>query len=76
MLFVDHKTKLLYSSFQETKSDKEACQPKLDYETFAKRYNVDIDECHTNSCAFCTVIFQKEIEAKRQNISFSRVNLT
>jgi hypothetical protein len=75
MLWVDHRTKPVYPYFQETKSCKEACQSKRDYETFAKRYNVDIDKGHTNNCAFRTVIFQKEIEAKGQNISVSRVNL-
>jgi chloramphenicol O-acetyltransferase len=78
MIFVDHKTKLVYPYFQETKTKTgaEACSSKRDYETFAKRYNVDIDKYHTDNGAFRTLIFQKEIEAKGQNISFSGVTHT
>jgi hypothetical protein len=36
MLFVDHKTRLVYPSFQESKTASEACRSKCDYETFAK----------------------------------------
>jgi hypothetical protein len=36
MIFVDRKTKLVHPSFQETKTGKEACRSKHDYETFAK----------------------------------------
>jgi hypothetical protein len=39
-----------------------------------KNYNVDIDKDHTNNGAFRTVIFQKEIDSKVQNISFSGAN--
>jgi hypothetical protein len=59
MLFVDHKTKLVYPSFQETKTGAEACRSKRDYETFAKRYNVNIGKYHTYNGAFRTAIFQK-----------------
>jgi hypothetical protein len=34
MLFVDHKTRLVYPSFQESKTVSEACQSKCDYEKF------------------------------------------
>jgi hypothetical protein len=61
VLFIDHKTKLVYPSFQETKSGEEACQSNRDYETFAKCYNVDIDKYHTDNGALRTVVFQKEI---------------
>jgi hypothetical protein len=70
MLFVDQKTKLVYPSFQEKNSGAGACRSKRDYETFAKRYNVNIDKCHTDNGALRTEIFQKEIETKGQNISF------
>jgi hypothetical protein len=33
MLFVDHKTRLVYPSFQESKTASEACRSKCDYET-------------------------------------------
>jgi hypothetical protein len=59
MLFVDHKTKLVYPSFQETNSGEEACRYKRDYKTFAKRYNVDINKYHTDNGAFLTVVFKK-----------------
>jgi hypothetical protein len=36
MLFVDHKTRLVYPSFQESKTASEACRSKCDYETFSK----------------------------------------
>jgi hypothetical protein len=43
-MFVDHKTKLVYPSFQETKTGEEACGSKFNSEIFSKRYNVDIDK--------------------------------
>ena len=74
MLFVDHKTKLVYPSFQETKASEEACRSKRDYETFSKRYDVDVQRYHTDNGAFRTTTFQKEIDNKGQNLSFSGVN--
>jgi hypothetical protein len=52
MLFVDHKTRLVYPSFQESKTASEACRSKCDYETFTKRYNVTIDSYHADNGAF------------------------
>jgi hypothetical protein len=37
MLFVDHKTRLVYPSFQESKTASEACRSKCDYDKFAQR---------------------------------------
>jgi hypothetical protein len=74
MMSVDHKTKVVYPSFQETKTGKEACRSKRDYETFAKCYKVEIDKYHTDSGAFPTAIFQKEIDSKGQKLSVSGVN--
>jgi hypothetical protein len=42
MLFIDHKTRLVYPSFQESKTASEACQSKCDYEKFAQRYQVTV----------------------------------
>jgi hypothetical protein len=42
MLFVDHKTHLVYPSFQESKTASEACRSKCDYEKFAHRYQVTV----------------------------------
>jgi hypothetical protein len=49
------------------------CRSKSGYETFAKRYNVDIDKHHTDNGAFRKATFKKEIEANGQNIRFSGV---
>jgi hypothetical protein len=35
MLFIDHKTRLVYPSFQESKTAAEACCSKCDYEKFS-----------------------------------------
>jgi hypothetical protein len=37
MLFVDHKTRLVYPSFQESKTASEACRSKCDYEKLAQQ---------------------------------------
>jgi hypothetical protein len=52
MLFVDHKTRLVYPSFQESKTASEACRSKCDYEKFTKRYNVTVDSYHSDNGAF------------------------
>jgi chloramphenicol O-acetyltransferase len=59
MLFVDHKTRLVYPSFQESKTALEACRSKCDYETFAKQYNVTINSYHADNGAFRSEAFQK-----------------
>jgi hypothetical protein len=74
MLFVDHKTSLVYPSFQESKTASEACRSKCDYETFAKRYNVTIDSYHAENGAFRSEIFQKSIDNNNQKLNFSGVN--
>jgi hypothetical protein len=43
MLVVDHKTRLVYPSFQESKTASEACRSKWDYENFEKRYKVNVE---------------------------------
>jgi hypothetical protein len=62
MLFVDHKTRLVYPSFQESKTASEACRSKCDYETFVKRYNITIDSYHADNGAFRSEILQKSID--------------
>jgi hypothetical protein len=74
MLFVDHKTCLVYPSFQESKTASEACRSKCYYETFAKRYNVTIDSYNADNGAFRSETFQKSIEGKNQKLHFSGVN--
>jgi chloramphenicol O-acetyltransferase len=67
MLFLDHKTRLVYPSFQESKTASEACRSKCDYEKFAKQYNVTVDSYHANNGAFRSETFQKSIEDKTRN---------
>jgi hypothetical protein len=74
MHFVDHKTRLVYPSFQESKNASEACRSKCDYETFAKRYNITIDSYHDDNGAFRSEIFQKSIDNKNQKLNLSGVN--
>jgi hypothetical protein len=74
MLFVDHKTLLVYPLFQESKTASEACQSKCDYKTFAKRYNVTIDSYHDDNGAFRYEAFQKSIDNNNQKLNFSGVN--
>jgi hypothetical protein len=74
MLIVDHKTRLVYPSFQESKTASEACRSKCDNETFAKRYNITIDSYHAENGAFRSEIFQKSIDNNNQKLNFSGVN--
>jgi hypothetical protein len=74
MLFVDHKTRLVYPSFQESKTASEACQSKWDYEKFAQRYQVTVKSYHAENGAFRSKTFQKSIDNKNQQLNFSGVN--
>jgi hypothetical protein len=74
MLFVDHKTRLVYPSFQESKTASGDCCSKCDYETFSKRYNITIDYSHADNGAFRSETFQKSIDYKNQKLNFSGVN--
>jgi transposase InsO family protein len=74
MIFVDHKTRLVYPSFQESKTASEACHSKCDYEKFAQRYQVTVDSYHADNGAFCSETFQKSNDNKNQKLHFSGVN--
>jgi hypothetical protein len=74
MLFVDHKTRLVYPSFQESKTALEACRSKCDYETFTKQYNATINLYHADNGAFRSEAFQKSIDKNHQKLNFSGVN--
>jgi IS30 family transposase len=74
MLFVDHKTRLVYPSFQESKTASEACRSKCDYETFTKRCNVKINSYHADNGSFRSESFQKLIDNKNHKLHFSGVN--
>jgi hypothetical protein len=71
MLFVDHKTRLVYPSFQASKTATEAFRSKCDYEKFAQRYNYSY---HADNGAFRSETFQKDIDNKNQKLNFSGVN--
>jgi hypothetical protein len=74
MLFVDHKTRLVYPSFQEYKTASEDCRSKCDYETFAKRYSVTIYYYHADNGAFRSETFQKSTDSKNQKLNFNGVH--
>jgi transposase InsO family protein len=74
MLFVDHKTRLVYPLFQESKTASEACRSKCDYEKFTKRYQITVNSYHADNGAFRSETFQKSIEDKNQKLHFSGVN--
>jgi hypothetical protein len=74
MLFVDHKTRLVYPSLQDSKTASEACRSKYDYEKFAQRYQVTVKSYHAENGAFDTETFQKAIKNKNQRLNSSGVN--
>jgi chloramphenicol O-acetyltransferase len=74
MLFVNHKTRLVYPSFKESKTAFEACRSKCDYEKFAQRYQVTVKSYHADNGAFRSKTFQKAIDNKNQQPNFSGVN--
>jgi hypothetical protein len=67
MLFIGHNTRLVYPSFQESKTASAACRSKCDYEKFAQRYQV-------SNGAFRTKTFQKAVDNKNQRLNFRSVN--
>jgi hypothetical protein len=71
MLFVDHKTRLVYPSCQESKTATEAGRSKCDYEKFAKRYHITMGLYYADNGAFRSETFQKAIDSKNQKLNFS-----
>jgi hypothetical protein len=65
MLFVDHKTRLVYPSFQESKTATEAYRSKCDYDKSSKRYHVTVDSYHADNGAFRSETFQKATDSKK-----------
>jgi hypothetical protein len=74
ILSVHHKTRLLYPSFQESKTAPEACRSKCDYEKFAQQYQVTVKSYHADNGAFRSETFQKGNGNKNQQRNFSGVN--
>jgi hypothetical protein len=74
MLFIDYKRRLVYPSFQESKTASEACRSKCDYEKFAQRYQVTTKSYHAENGALHSETFQKSIGNKNQRLNFSGVN--
>jgi hypothetical protein len=74
MLFVDHKTRLVYPSFQELKTASEACRSKCDYDKFAQGYQATVKSYHADNGAFRSKTFQKAIDNKNQQLNFSGVS--
>jgi hypothetical protein len=72
MIFVDHKTHLVYPLFQESKTASEACQSKCNYEIFTKRYKFNIESYHADNGAFRTKTFQKDIDSKNQKLTIAK----
>jgi hypothetical protein len=69
MLVVDHKTRLVYPLFQESKTASEACRSKYDYEKFTQRYQVTVNSYHADNGVFCSEKFQKSIDNKKPETS-------
>jgi hypothetical protein len=74
MLLVDHKTRLVYPSFQESKTASEACSSKCEYKKVAQRYQVTVKSYHADNGEFRSKTFQKAIDNKNQQLHFSGVN--
>jgi hypothetical protein len=74
MLFIDYKTRLVYPSFQESKTASEACRSKYDYEKFAQQYQVTVKSYHADNGAFGSETFQKTNDNKNQHLNLSGVN--
>jgi hypothetical protein len=74
MLFIDHKTRLVYPSFQESKTASEACRSKCDYEKFEQWYQVKVNSYHADNGAFHSETFKKEIDNRNQKLHFSGIN--
>jgi predicted GTPase len=69
--FVDHKTRLVYPSFQESRTTSEACRSKYDYEKFAHQYQITVKSQHVDNGAFRSKTFKKAIDNKNQQLNFS-----
>jgi hypothetical protein len=67
MLFVDHKTRLVYPSFQESKTTSAAYRSKCDHEKFVQRHQVTVRSYHAGNGAFRTETFQNTIDNKNQS---------
>jgi hypothetical protein len=74
MLFVDHKTHLVYPSFQESKTASEACPSERNYEKFAQQYPVTVKSYHADNGTFRSETFEKAIDNKNEQLNFSGVN--
>ena len=68
-IFVDHYSRLAHAHMQESTSAADVCEAKMEFETWASRYNVSIDGYHTDNHPFSSKEFREQIRAEQQDLT-------
>jgi hypothetical protein len=72
-MWVDHYSWFLHAHCQEDAMVKSTLESKVEFESFAKRYNVSLCYIHNNNGIFTNKAFQENIESSNQAHSFCEV---
>ncbi len=72
-IFVDHYSDLSYVHFQQTTNSEETLKAKLEFERFARSYNVDITHYHADNGRFAELTWSTDALMKGQRMSYSGV---
>jgi len=71
--WIDHYSKFVYVTMHETKHAAELVRSKLEFETFARRYNVKIHAIRADNGVYAAKAFQDSCARNQQSLSFCAV---
>jgi len=71
--WVDHATAFVYVTFHSTKAATELVKSKLEFETFADRFNVRIRNIRADNGVYAAQLFRDACLKKQQNLTFCAV---
>jgi hypothetical protein len=72
-IWVDHYSKYIYPTFHETKDVSKMVKSKIEFQTFAARYNVKIKSIRADNGAYASALFKTACDNDQQNLSFCAV---
>jgi hypothetical protein len=72
-LWVDHSSTYLYATFHASKAASELVRSKMEFESFASRFNIKIKNIHADNGMYSANLFSDSCLCNQQNLTFCGV---